>query len=170
MSVTLGILCCVLVCEALLHWHKQMQPYMLCQTDFVLRSLCGWHSTGTGCLERLWSLFLWKYLWPVWMLSCVTYCREPALIWHWTGGSLEVPSNPYSSVIQYDSVVRQLHKLSPLVELLSLSLCMSQVCLHFYTQYFSQNLSETFFIEHSWQTKNTCMVSYRSSFRGMGFY
>jgi len=28
------------------------------------------------------------------MLSCVTYCKEPALAVGWTGWSPEVPSNP----------------------------------------------------------------------------
>ena len=32
--------------------------------------------------ERLQSLLLWKYSKSTWTLSCVTYCREPAL----TGG------------------------------------------------------------------------------------
>jgi len=36
-------------------------------------------STGIGCPERLRNL-LWRYSKPTWMLSCVTYCREPALI------------------------------------------------------------------------------------------
>ena len=38
----------------------------------------GWWSTRTGCPERLWSL-LWRYSWPVWMPTCETYCRVPAL-------------------------------------------------------------------------------------------
>lgn len=42
--------------------------------------LWGWRSTRTGCPERVWSLLLWKYLKPVWMLTCVTmlgtcFCR-----------------------------------------------------------------------------------------------
>jgi len=32
------------------------------------------------------------------MLSCVTYCREPALAGGWCGGSPEVPSNHHVSV------------------------------------------------------------------------
>ena len=42
-----------------------------------------WNSEGnsprTSCLERLWSVFLWRYSKPAWTLSSVTYCREPAL-------------------------------------------------------------------------------------------
>lgn len=39
----------------------------------------GWWSIGTGCSERLWSLFLWRYSRPDWMLTSATYCREPTL-------------------------------------------------------------------------------------------
>lgn len=34
-------------------------------------------STGTGCLEMLWS-FLWRYSRAAWKLSYATYCKEPA--------------------------------------------------------------------------------------------
>lgn len=37
-----------------------------------------WQSTGTGCLERLCSLLLWRHLKCVWMLSCASYCRDSA--------------------------------------------------------------------------------------------
>mgnify|MGYP001858805457 CR=1 FL=1 len=39
-------------------------------------------STGTSCPERLWRL-LWRCSKPTWILSCVTYCREPALVGGW---------------------------------------------------------------------------------------
>ena len=42
--------------------------------------------------QMLWSLLLWRYSSPVWTLSCVTYCREPALAGGWSRWSLEVPS------------------------------------------------------------------------------
>jgi len=45
-----------------------------------------------------WGSILWRYSKPTWMLSCATYCREPALAEGWTGRSTEVPSNPYNSV------------------------------------------------------------------------
>jgi len=35
--------------------------------------------SGTGCLERLCSLLLWRYSKSAWMLSCSTYSRKPAL-------------------------------------------------------------------------------------------
>jgi len=41
-------------------------------------------STGTGCPERLWSLLLWKYLRPIWLPICATYCKVPALAGGWT--------------------------------------------------------------------------------------
>jgi len=37
--------------------------------------LWGWHSTGTGCPERLWSLLLWRHSKPTY----ATCCRELAL-------------------------------------------------------------------------------------------
>ena len=58
----------------------------------------GWQSTGTGCPERLWSLLLRRYLWPIWTPTCVTYCREPALARSWTQWFLGVPSNSCDSV------------------------------------------------------------------------
>jgi len=51
-----------------------------------------------GCLERLWSLLFWRYWKPASMLSCVIYCREPALAGGWTRWSSDIPSNPYDSV------------------------------------------------------------------------
>jgi len=60
--------------------------------------LSEWQSTGTGCLEVLWSLVLWRYSWPAWMPTYVTCYKEPALA-SWIQWSLEVPSNRYSSVI-----------------------------------------------------------------------
>ena len=39
----------------------------------------GWQNTGTGCPERLWSLFLWGCSKSFWRLSCVTCFRELAL-------------------------------------------------------------------------------------------
>ena len=39
----------------------------------------GWLSTGTGCPERLWSLFLWRHSRSIWTPTCVTYCKETAL-------------------------------------------------------------------------------------------
>jgi len=59
----------------------------------------GWWNTGTGSPESLWSLLLWRYLRPAWMLTCVTYCRVLALAGGWPWWSLEVPSNPRNSVI-----------------------------------------------------------------------
>ena len=38
-------------------------------------SLWGWHSTGTGCPERLWSLLLWRYSRLTWRRSCAACCR-----------------------------------------------------------------------------------------------
>ena len=34
--------------------------------------------------DVLWRLLLWRYSKPTWVLSCVTYCREPALAEGWT--------------------------------------------------------------------------------------
>lgn len=45
---------------------------------------------------------LWIYSKPTWMLSCVTYCRQPTLAGSWTGQSPEVPSDSYDSVILCD--------------------------------------------------------------------
>jgi len=59
---------------------------------------CEWLSTGTGCLERSWSLFLWWYSSPVWMPTCETCCREPAIAGDWTR-TPEILSNSYNSVI-----------------------------------------------------------------------
>lgn len=39
--------------------------------------LWGWQSTLISWSERLW--ISWKYSRHTWMLSCVTWCREPAL-------------------------------------------------------------------------------------------
>ncbi len=66
-----------------------------------------WQSTAAGCPGRLWSLLLWRYSRPVWMPTCAACCRGPALQGSWAQWSLEVPSNPYNSVI--------LWYLSPLV-------------------------------------------------------
>ena len=74
--------------------------------------LSEWQSTGTGCLEVLWSLVLWRYSWPAWMPTYVTCYKEPALA-SWIQWSLEVPSNPYSSVIlwsQYFQMETELAK------------------------------------------------------------
>ena len=63
-------------------------------------SLWGWRSTGTGCLERLWSFLLWRYSGPTWLRSCAACCRWPCFS---RGVGLrwprEVPSNPEHSVI-----------------------------------------------------------------------
>jgi len=43
---------------------------------------------GDGALERAAQrdrgLLLWRYSKPAWTLSCVTNCREPALVRGWT--------------------------------------------------------------------------------------
>ena len=36
-----------------------------------------WQSSGTGCPEGLWSLFLWRYSKPAWMWSCSACSRWP---------------------------------------------------------------------------------------------
>ena len=36
---------------------------------------------------------------------CVTYCKEPTLVWGWTRRSSEVLSNPYISVIHFPFVI-----------------------------------------------------------------
>ena len=61
--------------------------------------LSEWESTGTGCSDCLWSLFLWKYPRSAWLPSCVICYGEPAVAGGWTQWSPEVPSNFYSSVI-----------------------------------------------------------------------
>jgi len=60
-----------------------------------------WQSTAAGCPGRLWSLLLWRYSRPVWMPTCATCCREPAMQGGWTR-SVEVPSSPHNySVIPW---------------------------------------------------------------------
>ena len=59
----------------------------------------GWWSTGTGCPGELWSLILWRYSRPIWMPTCTACCRVPALQGSWIRWALQVPSNPYNSVI-----------------------------------------------------------------------
>ena len=66
--------------------------------------LRGWQCPGTSCPEGWWSLLLWRVSKPVRVFSYATSCRTPALR-GWTGGSPEVPSSPYSSVIRCDSVI-----------------------------------------------------------------
>ena len=39
----------------------------------------GWWSTEMGCPERLWVVLLWRYSRSVWMPTCATWCRGPAL-------------------------------------------------------------------------------------------
>ena len=39
----------------------------------------GWPSIGIGCPERLWHLLQWRYSRPIWLPTCVTYCRVPAV-------------------------------------------------------------------------------------------
>jgi len=51
--------------------------------------------------ERLWSLFLWTYSKTTWTLSCVTYCREPALV---EGLDLMNSRGPFPPVQFCDSV------------------------------------------------------------------
>ena len=68
------------------------------QTRGWISLLWGWQSTGTGSPEGLWSLLLWRYSKPIWMLSHETYCRHPAVAGDWTGWCPEVPSSTYSSV------------------------------------------------------------------------
>jgi len=58
-----------------------------------------WHSTGTGCPGRLWILLLRRYSRSAWMPTCVAWWKEPALQGGWSQWSLEVPFNPYNSVI-----------------------------------------------------------------------
>jgi len=55
--------------------------------------------------EWQWSPLLWRYSRPIWTPTCVAYCRAPALLWQggWSTWSLEVPFNPYSSVILWFS-------------------------------------------------------------------
>ena len=62
----------------------------LCKASCVIE----WQSTGTtGCPLVLWSFLLWRYSKWAWMLSCATYCREPALAGGWTQWSpLRSPS------------------------------------------------------------------------------
>lgn len=61
-------------------------------------SLSQWWSTGTGSPE-IWSrLLFWGYSKPTWLLSYVTYCREPSSAGDWTTGSPKLPSNPCNSM------------------------------------------------------------------------
>ena len=64
--------------------------------------LLGWQNTGTDYPQMLRILFLWKYIKPTWMLSCVIYCREPILAGCWTRWSPEIPSNHHNSVILWN--------------------------------------------------------------------
>lgn len=57
-----------------------------------------WQSTGTGCSEKLWNLFLWRYLKPTWTLPCATCYKESALAAGWSRWYSEVSSKPYDSV------------------------------------------------------------------------
>jgi len=76
-----------------------------CDRAETCNSHCVLSSTGClqrvgwdlSCPERLWSLLLWRYSKPAWMLSFAAYHREPALAGGWAGWSPEVHSNPYNS-------------------------------------------------------------------------
>jgi len=53
---------------------------MLCKHGGKKASLFWrWQSNKTSCPERLWSLLLWRYSKPSWMLSCTTYTVEDLL-------------------------------------------------------------------------------------------
>jgi len=58
-----------------------------------------WGSPGTGCPGKWWSLLLWRYSSLAWMPTCAVFCREPALQEGWTRWSLEIPSNPHSTIV-----------------------------------------------------------------------
>lgn len=58
----------------------------------------------TSCPERWWSFLLRRSSKHAWMLSCGTHCGEHALARGWPRWSLEVPPNPYDSVILSQSV------------------------------------------------------------------
>ena len=62
-----------------------------------------WQSTETNCPGRLGCLLLWRYSEPTWMLSCVTYCRDPALAgrvdkWFYKANYWSFTEDPYSKV------------------------------------------------------------------------
>jgi len=50
-----------------------------CEKELTLRVAEHWNRLP----RELWILFLWRYSRPAWMLSCVTYCKEPALSQGW---------------------------------------------------------------------------------------
>jgi len=77
-----------------IHWIQWIQcGYTDTNWDTGRTSLLwGWHSTGTGCPERSWSLLLWRYSELSYILSCATHYKDYSLAAVCKWWSPEVPS------------------------------------------------------------------------------